>query len=82
MQACIRETGDRFDFGQTQECHIIQVARDAIGAGFCSLLGMGNFSWWVARMKSDDHPSSGETGWKWLHFQLGHQTCFTSAIVE
>jgi hypothetical protein len=33
-------------------------------------------------MKSDDHPSSGETGWKWLHFQLGHQTCFTSAIVE
>ena len=43
IQACFRETRDRFDFGQTQECHIIQVARDAIGAGFRSLLGMGQF---------------------------------------
>jgi hypothetical protein len=28
---------------EAQECHIIQVARDAIGTGFCSLLGMGQF---------------------------------------
>ena len=25
IEACLRETRDRFDFGQTQECHIIQV---------------------------------------------------------
>jgi hypothetical protein len=41
IQACLRETRDRLDFGQTQECHIIQVGRHAIGAGFCSLLRMG-----------------------------------------
>jgi hypothetical protein len=43
IEACLRETRDRLDLGETQECHIVQVARQAKGGGFCSLLRMGQF---------------------------------------
>src|SRR5580692_7465745 len=45
VESRLRETRDRFHFGQTQKNYVVESCRRCIEAGFYGLLRAGHFPW-------------------------------------